>query len=61
MTTTSLQPPTLGHFENFGWTAVSITAAALLLPAIGLKALSRAVFEGAATTAQAQERHYLIQ
>ncbi|UKA74535.1 hypothetical protein [Arthrobacter sp. FW306-07-I] len=59
MPTSALQAPKLGPLENLGWTALSITAAAVLLPAIGVKALSRAVFPKPA--ANADERHYLIQ
>jgi len=59
LTTSALQAPKPSPLENLGWTALSITAAAVLLPAIGIKALSRAVFPKPA--ADVEERHYLIQ
>lgn len=58
---TASQAPTLGALENIGWTSLSIGIAAVLLPAIGLKALSKAVFPKAFKPAPAEERHYLIQ
>ncbi|MDQ0768062.1 hypothetical protein QF031_000811 [Pseudarthrobacter defluvii] len=59
--TTSPHAPALAALENFGWTALSAGAAAVLLPVIGLKALSNAVFPKASKTPPVQERHYLIQ
>ncbi|MEO5313080.1 hypothetical protein PV772_03000 [Pseudarthrobacter sp. CC12] len=59
MTTTVSQAPKLGPFENLGWTALSIAAAALLLPAIGVKALSSTVLPRAA--GDVDDSHYLIQ
>jgi hypothetical protein len=61
LTTTALQAPELTPLENLGWTALSVGVAAVLLPAIGLKALSQAVFPKAAKASNAEERHYLIQ
>ncbi|UTT68741.1 hypothetical protein NMQ03_16150 [Arthrobacter sp. DNA4] len=61
MATAAPQSSTLGALENLGWTALSLGAAAVLLPAIGLKALSKSVFPGAFKAPVAEERHYLIQ
>ncbi|MGX5714827.1 hypothetical protein [Arthrobacter sp. MAHUQ-56] len=61
MANTASQAPTLGTLENIGWTSLSIGIAAVLLPAIGLKALSQAVFPKSFKPAPAEERHYLIQ
>ncbi|WP_457945963.1 hypothetical protein ACTAQI_11435 [Pseudarthrobacter sp. alpha12b] len=61
MPTPAPQAPTLGMLQNLGWTALSFGAAAVLLPAIGLKTLSKAVFPGASKAPVIEERHYLIQ
>jgi hypothetical protein len=56
--TTLPQGSTLGPLEDLGWTALSVSVALVLLPAIGLKALGRSFFP---KTPKAEERHYLIQ
>ena len=61
MANTAPQAPALGALENLAWTALSIGAAAVLLPVIGLKSLSKAVFPKASTAHVVEERHYLIQ
>lgn len=61
MTTANPHAPKLSSIENLGWTALSFGAAAVLLPAIGLKALSKTVFPGALKAPVAEEGHYLIQ
>ncbi|WP_286398547.1 hypothetical protein [Pseudarthrobacter defluvii] len=61
MANTAPQAPALGAIENLAWTALSVGAAAVLLPVIGLKALSKAVFPKASAVPGADERHYLIQ
>jgi hypothetical protein len=47
--------------QDLGWTTLSVTAAAALLPAIGLKALARAAFPKKAKASDAYEPHHLIQ
>ncbi len=61
MVNTAPQAPEVGALENLALTALSVGAAAVLLPVIGLKALSKAVFPKAAKESLAEERHYLIQ
>lgn len=61
MNTTSPQENTLGPLENLGWTALSVTVALVLLPAIGLKALKQSVFPKPVKPSKIEERHYLIQ
>jgi hypothetical protein len=56
--TTLPQGSTLGPLEDLGWTALSVSVALVLLPAIGLKALGGAFFP---KTPKTEERHYLIQ
>jgi hypothetical protein len=59
--TTAPQGTALGPLENLGWTALSITTALVLLPAIGLKALGQSLFPKSAKASKTEERHYLIQ
>lgn len=61
MNTASPQGTTLGPLEDLGWTALSVSVALVLLPALGLKALGQSVFPKAAKASKAEERHYLIQ
>ena len=59
--TASPQGITLGPLEDLGWTALSISVALVLLPAIGLKALGQSIFPKTAEASKVEERHYLIQ
>jgi hypothetical protein len=59
--TTSPQGNTLGPLEDLGWTALSVTLALVLLPAIGLKALKQSIFPKPVKASKIEERHYLIQ
>jgi hypothetical protein len=43
MKSTFRQRTALGPLEDLGWTALSIAAALVLLPAIGFKAMAQAV------------------
>ena len=61
MANTAPQVPALGALENLAWTALSVGAAAMLLPVIGLKALSKAALPKGSTALVVEERHYLIQ
>lgn len=61
MNTASPQGTTLGPLEDLGWTALSISVALALLPALGLKALGQSMFPKTAKASKAEERHYLIQ
>lgn len=61
MNTTSPQGSTLGPLEDLGWTALSISVALVLLPAIGIKALGQSIFPKAAKAPKTEERHYLVQ
>lgn len=61
MATTVHRARALGALENLGWTALALGAAAVLLPAVGLKTLSKAVFPAPFKAPVVEERHYLIQ